>query len=155
MKKFLLLAGISVLTIQSCKDDDIQYWDLEILSGTWKYDKTETVSGKDGKTIIVTNPAVDCEVKNTVTYTTDDKKARVQQFQGTAPSNCTVLIDETVEFNYDADTRTITYHVGGVQIETYNVIVLSKDMLELRPLTPVADANDDNIPDIEYIYFKR
>ncbi len=154
MKKFLLLAGFSALVLSSCKDDDIKYWDLEILNGTWKFDKVETISGKDGKTLIVSNPAVGCDAKNTITFTSDNYKVRLQTYQGTG-TVCTPFIDETANFSYDEDLRMLTFSEDNIEVEKYQVIVLSKDMLELRPMTPVADANDDNVPDFEYHYFKR
>jgi hypothetical protein len=54
MKKQLLLFAFSALALTSCKDDNMQAYEMDILKGDWKRSKTEIISGKDNKTVLLT-----------------------------------------------------------------------------------------------------
>ncbi|MCT2408877.1 lipocalin family protein [Chryseobacterium antibioticum] len=71
MKKQLLLFAFSALALTSCKDDNIEAYELEMMSGDWKMVKRETISGKDNKTVLSTETPSDCESKNLLHFRSD------------------------------------------------------------------------------------
>ena len=55
MKKHLLLFAFSVLALNSCKEDDVFGYELDMLKGNWKTEKTEIISGADNTTVLNTD----------------------------------------------------------------------------------------------------
>ncbi len=59
MKKQLLLFTFSALALTSCKDDDLQAYEMDMMKGDWKEVKTEVISGKDNKTVLSSSTLAD------------------------------------------------------------------------------------------------
>lgn len=157
MKKFLLLAGISVLALNSCKDEDIQYWELDQMNGTWKYDKMQLQPRIKVNGVIVDGPVQNttftgCDAENSMVFQKDAKKVTTTTYQDIGNGACGVVGTEEQDFQYDSSARTLTFITPGVDPDVYQVEILTKDVLQLMKAT---DYNNDNIEDVVRLTLKR
>ena len=152
MKKQLLLFAFSALALTSCKDDDMQAYELDILKGDWKTNKTEIVSGKDGKTVLLTTPVTGCSTKD-ITYFSIDYSTSYTYYNGTG-ADCKVAGKSEGKYTYDTETKllTIKYNNGD---QPYRVEILSSSELKILDLSTDIDYNADGVNDRVYMSFKR
>ena len=157
MKKFLLFAGISALALNACKDEDIQYWELDQMNGTWKYDKMQIQYRKKVNNVIVDGTLQNttftgCDAQNTMVFQKDAKKVTTTTYQDIGNGACGVVNTEEQNFQYDSSARTITFTTPGVEPETYQVEILTKDVMQLMI---EEDVDGDNLIDVLHLTLKR
>ena len=144
MKKLLLLASVSLVTITSCKKDD----DDETISitGMWKLNKTEVKYG-NGSTESETPNS--CEAQTTFTFGNDGKlTSKMYENNG---SNC-ISDTYTGTYSYDSSNKLLTVTQSGYT-ESYEVASLTSS--ELIIVSDSDDYDDDGKIDKEFTHFKK
>jgi len=153
MKKQLLLFAFSALALTSCKDDDMQAYELDILKGDWKTSKTEIVSGKDGKTVLLTTPVTGCSTKD-ITYFSIDYSTSYTYYNGTG-ADCKIAGKTEGKYTYDTETKLLTIKYNNNGDQPYKVEILSSSELKILDLSSDIDYNGDGVNDRVYTSFKR
>ncbi|REC46415.1 lipocalin family protein [Chryseobacterium pennipullorum] len=161
MKKQLLLFAFSALALTSCKDDDLQAYEMDIMKGDWKEVKTEVISGKDNKTVLDTKTPEGCNVKNTLFFRTDFYVSYTA-YVGTG-ADCQAAAKNEGTYTYDADNKNLGIKFKGTESEDagetesmdYRVDILTNQQLRLAQKFGNFDVDGDKIPDITYITYKR
>lgn len=154
MKKQLLLFAFSALALSSCKDDDdVLGYDLDTLRGEWKDSKLEIISGKDNKTVLLTDTPVGCAVKNTTLFRTDYFTSRTEY--GGVGADCQINAKNDGKFTYDAETKDMVITYDDNTSLKYRVMVLSSSELKLLEIPSTLDYNGDGVNDLSYITYKR
>ncbi|NIF06339.1 lipocalin family protein [Chryseobacterium sp. Tr-659] len=153
MKKQLLLFAFSALALTSCKDDDIQAYEMEIMQGDWKEVKREVISGKDNKTVLKTEISTGCATKNTLFFRTDFYVSYTA-YTGTG-ADCQPNAKSEGRFTYDGDTKILGIKFDKEENMSYRVDVLTSKDLRLAQQFGNFDMDGDKIPDINYITYKR
>ncbi|KAA2220620.1 lipocalin-like domain-containing protein [Chryseobacterium sediminis] len=156
MKKQLLLFAFSALALTSCKDDNLEAYDMEIMKGDWKEVKREVISGKDNKTVLYTETLTGCATKNTLFLRTD-YYVSYTAYTGTG-ADCTPSPKTEGRYTYDADSKVIGIKFGEGEEEspiTYRVDMLTGKDFRLAQKSGLFDMDGDKIPDIPYVTYKR
>lgn len=152
MKKILLLLiGISAATI-SCEDDIVNY-ELSLIRGDWKMEKTVISSGKYPTEILETQIPNGCTAQNTYTFGTNDEFIQTQ-YIGTT-NNC--IAGESLEgtFSYNSDERVLTFNTPDIGQQDFKVLVLTSNQIICQYLGETDDIDLDEVPEIHTVYFKR
>ncbi|WP_374463760.1 lipocalin family protein [Chryseobacterium sp.] len=153
MKKQLLLFAFSALALTSCKDDNLEAYDMEIMKGDWKEVKREVISGKDNKTVLYTETLTGCAAKNTLFFRTD-YYVSYTAYTGEG-ANCTPSPKTEGRFTYDADSKIIGIKLGDEESVNYRVDILTAKDLKLAQQSGIFDMDGDKIPDVPYVTYKR
>ncbi|WP_431609053.1 lipocalin family protein [Chryseobacterium sp. 'Rf worker isolate 10'] len=153
MKKQLLLFAFSALALTSCKDDNLEAYDMDIMKGDWKEVKREVISGKDNKTVLYTETLTGCATKNTLFLRTD-YYVSYTAYTGTG-ADCTPAPKTEGRYTYDADSKVIGIKLGDEASVSYRVDVLTNKDFKLAQQSGNFDMNGDKIPDITYVTYKR
>lgn len=153
MKKQLLLFAFSAMALTSCEDDDIKAYEMDMLKGDWKVSKTETISGKDNKTVLVTDSPTGCDAKNTLHFRTDNYVSYT--YYSGVGADCQLNGKSEGKFSYDEETKDLFIHFDNEAADNYKVVILSSTELKIMQLFGNPDVNGDGINDINYTTFKR
>lgn len=153
MKKQLLLFAFSALALTSCKDDNLEAYDMDIMKGDWKVVKREIISGKDNKTVLFTETYTGCDAKNTLFFRTD-YYVSYTAYTGTG-ADCTAAPKTEGRYTYDADSKVIGIKLGDEGSVNYRIDVLTGKDLKLAQQSGIFDMDGDKIPDVPYVTYKR
>lgn len=153
MKKNLLLFAFSALALNSCKDDDVYGYELDLLKGDWKTEKTEIISGADNVTVLSTDVPTGCNAKSTINFNTNNQ-IRIHTYTGANVSTCSVLLTEGT-FTYNEENKDLVMDLNGSGKQPYEVVILSSSELRLKQKSDNIDINGDQKIDVTYISLKR
>ncbi|PRB04470.1 hypothetical protein CQ046_07075 [Chryseobacterium sp. MYb7] len=153
MKKQLLLFAFSALALTSCKDDNLEAYDMDIMKGDWKEVKREVISGKDNKTVLYSEVVTGCATKNTLFLRTD-YYVSYTAYTGSG-ADCTPSPKTEGRYTYDADSKVIGIKLGDDSSVNYRVDVLTGKDLKLAQQSGIFDMNGDKVPDVPYVTYKR
>lgn len=153
MKKQLLLFAFSALALTSCKDDNLEAYDMEIMKGDWKEVKREIISGKDNKTVLQMYPNTGCATKNTLFFRTD-YYVSYTAYTGTG-ADCQMDQKSEGTYTYDADSKVIGIKLSDEGTVNYRIDVLTSKNLKMAQQSGLFDMDGDKIPDIPYITYER
>ncbi|MDR6920308.1 MULTISPECIES: lipocalin family protein [Chryseobacterium] len=153
MKKRLLLFAFSALALTSCNDDNMEAYELEMMSGDWKVSKIEIISGKDNKTVIKTEVPTGCMANNTL-YFRSDHYISYTAYSGTG-LECTPNAKNDGEFTYNQESKLLSTKFKNDDEKWYRVEVLTSQDLKVAQLFGASDQNDDEVDDVTYITYKR
>ncbi|UOU97900.1 lipocalin family protein [Chryseobacterium daecheongense] len=153
MKKQLLLFAFSAIALTSCEDDDVKAYEMDMLKGDWRVSKTEIISGKDGKTVLLTDTPTGCEMKDILHFRTD-YYVSYTYYSGT-DANCQLNGKNEGKFTYNEETKDLAIKFDQGEEEKYIVMILSNSELKVMQLFNNGDANGDGINDLYYTTYKR
>ncbi|SMO34720.1 Lipocalin-like domain-containing protein [Chryseobacterium rhizoplanae] len=154
MKKQLLLFTFSALALTSCKDDNLEAYEMDIMKGDWKEVKREIISGKDNKTVLQSYPNTGCAAKNTLFFRTD-YYVSYTAFTGTG-ADCQMDQKSEGRYTYDADSKVLGIKLGDEEASAnYRVDVLTNKELRLAQQFGNFDLDGDKIPEVTYVTYKR
>lgn len=153
MKKHLLLFAFSALALNSCKDDDVYGYELDLLKGDWKTEKTEIISGADNVTVLSTDVPTACSTKSTINFNTNNQ-IKILTYSGGNINACTSYLTEGT-FTYDENTKDLVMDLNGSGKQPYEVVILSSSELRLKQKSDNIDINGDMKIDVTYISLKR
>lgn len=153
MKKQLLLFAFSALALTSCKDDNLEAYELEMMSGDWKVSKIQTISGKDNKTVLLTETPSDCEAKNTLHFRSD-YYTNYTYYSGTG-ANCQIGGKNEGKFTYNEESKLLSIKNVNDTERWYRVEILTSQDLKLAQLFGAYDYNNDGTDDLIYVTYKR
>lgn len=153
MKKQLLLFAFSALALTSCKDDNIEAYELEMMSGDWKVSKIETISGKDNKTVLHTETPSDCEAKNTLHFRTDYYTSYT--YYSEVGLDCQMSGKNEGQYTYSEESKLLNIKNTNDTERMYRVEVLTSKDMKLAQLFGAYDYNGDDTADLIYVTYKR
>ncbi|WP_426477944.1 lipocalin family protein [Chryseobacterium sp. CBSDS_008] len=153
MKKQLLLFAFSALALTSCKDDNLDAYEMDIMKGDWKEVKREIISGKDNKTVLYSEVVTGCATKNTLFLRTD-YYVSYTAYTGEG-ADCTPSKKSEGRYTYDADSKIIGIKLGDEGSVNYRIDVLTAKDLKLAQQSGIFDMDGDKVPDIPYVTYKR
>jgi len=153
MKKHLLLIAFSALALNSCKDDDDLGYELDLLKGDWKTEKTEIISGADNTTVLSSDVPTGCSTKSTINFNTNNQ-IRIHTYSGVNVNSCSVLLSEGT-FTYNEETKDLVMNIDGNGSQPFEVVILSSSELRLKQKSGNIDINGDQKIDVSYINLKR
>ncbi|PQA95103.1 hypothetical protein B0A69_06545 [Chryseobacterium shigense] len=153
MKKQLLLFAFSAMALTSCKDDNIEAYELEMMSGDWKISKIQTISGKDNKTVLKTETPSDCEAKNILYFRTDYYTSNT--YYSAAGLECQIAGKTEGKYTYTEESKLLSIKNDNDTERWYRVEVLTSQDLKLAQLFAASDLNNDGIDDLIYVTYKR
>ncbi|MCJ7935547.1 MAG: lipocalin family protein [Chryseobacterium sp.] len=154
MKKQLLLFAFSSLALTSCKDDDVQAYEMDMMKGDWKEVKREVISGKDNKTVLSSSTPQGCDAKNLLFFRTDFYVSYTA-YSGTGGADCQVNGKSEGNFTYDADAKILGIKFDKDDTRNYKVDILSSTELRIAQQFGNYDQNGDKITDVTYVTYKR
>lgn len=134
------------LTIISCNSDREELPEEITLVGTWKIEKTTTISGADNKTLISESFPDTCKQKSTYQFTADQKYV-VTDFNSTVTGCDQSAL--TSSYSYDDVQKILTIGTATSQVQ---------ELTANQLVTYVADnydSNGDGINDFLRYSFKR
>ncbi|MBL1222643.1 lipocalin family protein [Chryseobacterium sp. L7] len=153
MKKQLLLFAFSALALTSCKDDNIEAYELEMMSGDWKISKREIISGKDNKTVLYTETISDCESKNILHFRTDYYTSYTYFTE--VGLECQMGGKNEGQYTYSEESKLLNIKNTNDTERRYRVEVLTSKDMKLAQLFGAIDFNNDETDDLYYITYKR
>lgn len=153
MKKQLLLFAFSALTLASCEDEDTQAYEMDMMKGDWKISKTETISGKDDKTVIDTYTPTGCEAKNNAYFSTDYSTSYTE-YSGTG-ADCQVAAVSAGTYEYNSETKDLTIKYKNESPMKFKIVILTSSEMRMKQTSDNIDMNGDTIPDAIYVSYKR
>lgn len=153
MKKQLLLFAFSALALTSCKDDDLQAYEMDIMKGDWKEVKREIISGKDNKTVLNTEVLTGCQTKNTLFFRTD-YYISYTAYTGEG-ADCQPSEKNEGRYTYDTETKVLGIKFDEEGSMNYKIDILTSKDLRLAQQFGNFDIDGDKIPDVTYITYKR
>jgi lipoprotein len=153
MKK-LLLAAVAVVSLTACSrnngTDEITPEPVSPIVGTWKYVRTEIISGADGSKLETRVPD-ECGSKNTLEFRVDGKHIDKEFIK--IGGQCTQDGDEESRYDYNPATKILklTYSDGSVEQEE----VFLLDATNLHILPEEYDYNRDGVDDKVIMFYVR
>ena len=153
MKK-LLLAAVAVVGLTACSrnngTDEITPEPVSPIVGTWKYVRTEIISGADGSKLETRVPD-ECGSKNTLEFRVDGKHIDKEFIK--IGGQCTQDGDEESRYDYNPATKILklTYSDGSVEQEE----VFLLDATNLHILPEEYDYNRDGVDDKVIMFYVR
>lgn len=153
MKKQLLLFAFSALALTSCKDDNLEAYELEMMSGDWKVSKIQTISGKDNKTVLLTETPSGCDAKNTLHFRSDYYTSYTY-YSGTGV-DCQISGKNEGKFTYTEESKLLSIKNDNDTERWYRVEILTSQDLKMAQLYGAYDYNNDGTDDLIYITYKR
>ncbi|HCA06366.1 MULTISPECIES: lipocalin family protein [unclassified Chryseobacterium] len=153
MKKQLLLFAFSALALTSCKDDNLEAYELEMMSGDWKVSKIQTISGKDNKTVLLTETPSGCDAKNTLHFRSDYYTSYTY-YSGTGV-DCQISGKNEGKFTYTEESKLLSIKNDNDTERWYRVEILTSQDLKMAQLYGAYDYNNDGTDDLIYVTYKR
>lgn len=153
MKKLLLVAT-ALVSLVACNrnngTDEIAPEPVSPIVGTWKYVRTEIISGVDGSTLNTRVPD-ECGSKNTLEFRVDGKHIDKEFIK--VGGQCTQDGDEESRYDYNPATKILklTYSDGSVEQEE----VFLLDATNLHILPEEYDYNRDGFDDKVIMFYVR
>ena len=153
MKK-LLLAAVAVVGLTACSrnngTDEITPEPVSPIVGTWKYVRTEIISGTDGSTLNTRVPD-ECGSQNTLEFRVDGKHIDKEFIK--VGGQCTQDGDEESRYDYNPATKILklTYSDGSVEQEE----VFLLDATNLHILPEEYDYNRVGVDDKVIMFYVR
>jgi len=152
MKK-LLLAAVAVVSLVACNrnngTDEITSEPVSPIVGTWKYVRTEIISGADVSKLETRVPD-ECGSKNTLEFRVDGKHIDKEFIK--IGGQCTQDGDEESRYDYNPATKILklTYSDGSVEQE--KVLLDATNLLRLRE---EYDYDGDGVHDKVIMFYVR
>ncbi|MGC5743909.1 lipocalin family protein [Chryseobacterium sp. NFX27] len=153
MKKQLLLFAFSALALTSCKDDNIEAYELEMMSGDWKVSKIEIISGKDNKTVLETESPSDCQAKDILHFRSDYYTSYT--YYSAIGLECQMSGKTEGKFTYTEESKLMSIKNDNDTERWYRVEILTSQDLKLAHLFGTFDQNGDGTDDLTYVTYKR
>lgn len=153
MKKQLLLFAFSALALNSCKDDNLEAYELEMMSGDWKVTKTEIISGKDNKTVLATETPTVCQGKNTLHFRTDYFTSYTS-YSDTG-LECIESGKSEGKYTYTEESKLLSIKYDNDSEKWYRVEILTSQDLKVAQLFGASDFNNDGTDDLTYVTYKK
>ena len=153
MKKLLLVAT-ALVSLVACNrnngTDEITPEPVSPIVGTWKYVRTEIISGADGSKLETRVPD-ECGSKNTLEFRVDGKHIDKEFIK--IGGQCTQDGDEESRYDYNPATKILklTYSDGSVEQEE----VFLLDATNLHILPEEYDYNRDGVDDKVIMFYVR
>ena len=153
MKKLLLVAT-ALVSLVACNrnngTDEIAPEPVSPIVGTWKYVRTEIISGADGSKLETRVPD-ECGSKNTLEFRVDGKHIDKEFIK--IGGQCTQDGDEESRYDYNPATKILklTYSDGSVEQEE----VFLLDATNLHILPEEYDYNRDGVDDKVIMFYVR
>ena len=150
MKK-LLLAVVAVVSLTACsRNNGTDEQQAFPLVGTWKYVRTEIISGADGSTLNTRVPD-ECGSKNTLEFRVDGKHIDKEFIK--VGGQCTQDGDEESRYDYNSATKILKFTYSDGSVEQEEVLLLDATNLHLIP--EVYDYDGDGIDDKVIMFYVR
>ena len=153
MKK-LLLAAVAVVSLTACNrnngTDEITPESVSPIVGTWKYVRTEIISGTDSSTLNTRIPD-ECGSKNTLEFRVDGKHIDKEFIK--VGGQCTQDGDEESRYDYNSATKILKFTYSDGSVEQEEVLLLDATNLHLIP--EVYDYDGDGIDDKVIMFYVR
>jgi hypothetical protein len=153
MKKQLLLFAFSALALTSCKDDNIEAYELEMMSGDWKVSKIEIISGKDNKTVLETESPSDCQAKDILHFRSDYYTSYT--YYSAIGLECQMSGKTEGKFTYTEESKLMSIKNDNDTERWYRVEILTSQDMKLAHLFGTFDQNGDGTDDLTYVTYKR
>lgn len=154
MIKKALFLSIAALGMFSCSsDDDTNTVNEPSIVGKWHPSKYMAYSGKDGS--IITNESSDagvCDKKSFIDLNSAGKWHEIDYY-GNAVGQCTVDLDTTYDYTYDAASKKLQVKYSNGATDVYTVKKLTDTQLEL--VEQLFDTDGDGIKDEFTTLFNR
>ncbi|MBE4949407.1 lipocalin family protein [Chryseobacterium culicis] len=154
MIKKALFLSIATIGMFSCSsDDDTNTVNEPSIVGKWQPSKYMAYSGKDGSIIASeSGDANTCDKKGSIDLNSSGKWHEIGYY-GNNESQCTLNIDATYDYTYDAASKKIQVKYSDGTTKIYPVKKLTDT--EFEYVEDVVDMNADGIKDEYTFVFKR
>ena len=153
MKK-LLLAAVAVVSLVACNrnngTDEITSEPVSPIVGTWKYVRTEIISGADVSKLETRVPD-ECGSKNTLEFRVDGKHIDKEFIK--IGGQCTQDGDEESRYDYNSATKILKFTYSDGSVEQEEVLLLDATNLHLIP--EVYDYDRDGVDDKVIMFYVR
>mgnify|MGYP000448335763 FL=1 len=150
MKK-LLLAAVAVVSLTACsRNNGADEQQAFPLVGTWKYVRTEIISGTDGSTLNTRVPD-ECGSQNTLEFRVDGKHIDKEFIK--VGGQCTQDGDEESRYDYNSATKILKFTYSDGSVEQEEVLLLDATNLHLIP--EVYDYDGDGVDDKVIMFYVR
>ena len=150
MKK-LLLAAVAVVSLTACsRNNGADEQQAFPLVGTWKYVRTEIISGTDSSTLNTRIPD-ECGSKNTLEFRVDGKHIDKEFIK--VGGQCTQDGDEESRYDYNSAAKILKFTYSDGSVEQEEVLLLDATNLHLIP--EVYDYDGDGIDDKVIMFYVR
>ena len=152
MKK-LLLAAVAVVSLTACsRNNGMDEQQAFPLVGTWKYVRTEIISGADASTLYTGIPN-ECESKSTLEFKEDGRHIDNEFIELGIGGRCVNDGDWNSKYEYNPITKILNITYSNGSVEQKKVLLL--DATNLYIITHEGYYDSDNIKDKEVKFYVR
>ena len=152
MKK-LLLAAVTVVSLTACsRNNGTDEQQTFPLVGTWKYVRTEIISGADASTLYTGIPN-ECESKSTLEFKEDGRHIDNEFIELGIGGRCVNDGDWNSKYEYNPITKILNITYSNGSVEQKKVLLL--DATNLYIITHEGYYDSDNIKDKEVKFYVR
>ena len=152
MKK-LLLAAVTVVSLTACsRNNGTDEQQTFPLVGTWKYVRTEIISGADASTLYTGIPN-ECESKSTLEFKEDGRHIDNEFIELGIGGRCVNDGDWNSKYEYNPITKILNITYSDRRVEQKKVLLL--DATNLYIITREGYYDSDKIKDKEVLFYVR
>ncbi len=152
MKK-LLLAAVAVVSLTACsRNNGTDEQQAFPLVGTWKYVRTEIISGADASTLYTGIPN-ECESKSTLEFKVDGRHIDNEFIELDIGGRCVNDGDWNSKYEYNPITKILNITYSDRRVEQKKVLLL--DATNLYIITREGYYDSDKIKDKEVKFYVR
>ena len=152
MKK-LLLAAVTVVSLTACsRNNGTDEQQTFPLVGTWKYVRTEIISGADASTLY-TGIRNECESKSTLEFKEDGRHIDNEFIELDIGGRCVNDGDWNSKYEYNPITKILNITYSNGSVEQKKVLLL--DATNLYIITREGHYDSDKIKDKEVKFYVR
>ena len=152
MKK-LLLAAVAVVSLTACsRNNGTDEQQTFPLVGTWKYVRTEIISGADASTLYIGIPN-ECESKSTLEFKEDGRHIDNEFIELGIGGRCVNDGDWNSKYEYNPITKILNITYSNGSVEQKKVLLL--DATNLYIITREGHYDSDKIKDKEVKFYVR
>lgn len=152
MKK-LLLAAVTVVSLTACsRNNGTDEQKTFPLVGTWKYVRTEIISGADASTLYTGIPN-ECESKSTLEFKEDGRHIDNEFIELGIGGRCVNDGDWNSKYEYNPITKILNITYSNGSVEQKKVLLL--DATNLYIITREGHYDSDKIKDKEVKFYVR
>jgi lipoprotein len=152
MKK-LLLAAVTVVSLTACsRNNGTDEQQTFPLVGTWKYVRTEIISGADASTLYTGIPN-ECESKSTLEFKEDGRHIDNEFIELGIGGRCVNDGDWNSKYEYNPITKILNITYSNGSVEQKKVLLL--DATNLYIITREGHYDSDKIKDKEVKFYVR